>query len=107
MEPPTLKKLKLIVKNHNLEMKLVDVEYQGDKSKQFFIIPLKKRVDFRELIKELSKTFRIKIEMRQIGVRHESLWLGVLEVVESYCSTWMTEFPPVSTSFLLDTNNYL
>ena len=59
-------------------MKLVDVEFQGDRSKAIFYYTAEKRVDFRELIKEYSKTFGIRIEMKQIGVRQEAQWLGEL-----------------------------
>ena len=100
LEDPTLKKAKLIIKNHKLEMKLVDIEYQGDGSKAIFYYTAEKRVDFRELIKEYSKTFSIRIEMRQIGVRQEAAMVGGIGSCgrELCCSTWMTEFPPVSTS---------
>ena len=100
LEDPTLKKAKLIIKNHKLEMKLVDIEYQGDGSKAIFYYTAEKRVDFRELIKEYSKTFAIRIEMRQIGVRQEAAMVGGIGSCgrELCCSTWMTEFPPVSTS---------
>ena len=100
LEDPTLKKAKLIIKKHKLEMKLVDIEYQGDGSKAIFYYTAEKRVDFRELIKEYSKTFSIRIEMRQIGVRQEAAMVGGIGSCgrELCCSTWMTEFPPVSTS---------
>ena len=100
LEDPTLKKAKLIIKNHKLEMKLVDVEFQGDRSKATFYYTAEKRVDFRELIKEYSKTFGIKIEMKQIGVRQEAAMVGGIGSCgrELCCSTWLTEFPPVSTS---------
>ena len=100
LEDPTLKKAKLIIKNHKLEMKLVDIEYQGDKSKAIFYYTAEKRVDFRELIKEYSKTFAVRIEMRQIGVRQEAAMVGGIGSCgrELCCSTWMTDFPPVSTS---------
>ena len=100
LEDPTLKKAKLIIKNHKLEMKLVDIEYQADKSKAIFYYTAEKRVDFRELIKEYSKTFSIRIEMKQIGVRQEAAMVGGVGSCgrELCCSTWMTEFPPVSTS---------
>ena len=100
LENPTLKKAKLIIQNHKLEMKLVDVEFQGDKSKAIFYYTANKRVDFRELIKELSKTFGVRIEMRQIGVRQEAAMVGGIGSCgrELCCSTWMTDFPGVSTS---------
>lgn len=100
LENPTLKKAKVIIQNHKLEMKLVDVEFQGDKSKAIFYYTANKRVDFRELIKELSRTFGVRIEMKQIGVRQEAAMVGGIGSCgrELCCSTWMTEFPGVSTS---------
>lgn len=100
LEDPTLKKAKLIINSHKIGMKLVDVEYQGDKSKAIFYYTAEKRVDFRELIKEYSRTFNIRIEMRQIGVRQEAAMVGGIGSCgrELCCSTWMTDFPSVSTS---------
>ena len=100
LEDPTLKKAKLIIKNHRLAMKLVDVEFQADRSKATFYYTAEKRVDFRELIKEYSKTFGIRVEMKQIGVRQEAAMVGGIGSCgrELCCSTWITEFPPVSTS---------
>ena len=100
LEQPTLKKAKEIINNHKLEMKLVDVEFQGDKSKAIFYYTAEKRVDFRELIKEYSRTFGIRVEMKQIGVRQESAMVGGIGSCgrELCCSTWMVDFPSVSTS---------
>ena len=100
LEDPTLKKAKKIINKHQLDMKMIDVEYQGDKSKAIFYYTAEKRVDFRELIKEYSAEFKIKIEMRQIGVRQESAMVGGIGSCgrELCCSTWMTNFPSVSTS---------
>jgi len=99
-EIDTLKKAKRLIDNFKLEMKLTDVEFQGDDSKATFYYTADKRVDFRELIKEYSTQFKIKVEMRQIGARQESAKLGGLGSCgrELCCSTWMTEFPSVSTS---------
>jgi len=99
-EESTLKKAKLIINRHQLKMKLVDVEFQGDKSKAIFYYTAEKRVDFRELIKEYSRTFGIRVEMRQIGARQEAAMVGGIGSCgrELCCSTWMTEFPSVSTS---------
>ena len=107
LEDPTLKKAKLIIKNHKLDMKLVDIEYQGDGTKAIFYYTAEKRVDFRELIKEYSKTFAIRIEMRQIGVRQEAAMVGGIGSCgrELCCSTWMTEFPRITSS--VRCNNYL
>ena len=100
LEQPTLKKAKEIINNHKLEMKLVDVEFQGDKSKAIFYYTAEKRVDFRELIKEYSRTFGIRVEVKQIGVRQEAAKIGGIGSCgrELCCSTWMTDFPSVSTN---------
>lgn len=99
-EKDTLEKAKILVKEHKLEMKLSNVEYQGDNTKATFYYTAEKRVDFRELIKSFSKKFAIKIEMRQIGARQEAAKLGGIGSCgrELCCSTWMSEFPSVSTS---------
>jgi cell fate regulator YaaT (PSP1 superfamily) len=99
LEQPTLKKAKEIINNHKLEMKLVDVEFQGDKSKAIFYYTAEKRVDFRELIKEYSRTFGIRVEMKQIGVRQEAAMVGGIGSCgrELCCTTWMVDFPAVST----------
>ena len=100
LEKETLKKAKLLVIKHNLQMKLSNVEYQGDNTKAIFYYTADKRVDFRELIKSLASQFKIKIEMKQIGARQESAKLGGIGSCgrELCCSTWMTKFPSVSTS---------
>ena len=100
LEQSTLKKAKEIINNHKLEMKLIDVEFQGDKSKAVFYYTAEKRVDFRELIKEYSKTFGIRVEMKQIGVRQEAAMVGGIGSCgrELCCTTWMVDFPAVSTS---------
>jgi cell fate regulator YaaT (PSP1 superfamily) len=81
-----------------LEMKLVDVEYTFDKSKLVFYFTADKRVDFRELVKELAARFRTRIELRQIGVRDEAKMLGGLGVCGQClcCSSWIGDFAPVS-----------
>ena len=99
-EDPILEKAKKIIKNFKLEMKLSDVEFQGDNTKATFYYTADKRVDFRELVREYSSQFRLKVEMRQIGARQEAAKLGGIGSCgrEPCCSTWMTEFPNVSTS---------
>ena len=76
------------------------MSFKQTTQKQHFIILQKKRVDFRELIREYSSQFGVRIEMRQIGARQESAKLGGIGSCgrELCCSTWMTEFPSVSTS---------
>src|SRR5690554_7054362 len=83
-----------------LEMKISDVEYQGDNSKAIFYYTAETRVDFRELIKKLAEEFKIRIEMKQIGVRQEASRLGGIGSCgrELCCSTWLTDFRSVSTS---------
>ena len=83
-----------------LEMKISDVEYQGDKNKATFYYTANGRVDFRELIKSLSSQFKIRIEMRQIGARQEAARLGGIGACgrELCCSSWLTDFRSVSTS---------
>ncbi|MCF8299046.1 MAG: hypothetical protein K9J13_15970 [Saprospiraceae bacterium] len=84
----------------NLDMKINDVEYQGDGTKAIFYYTASERVDFRELIKILAETFKIRIEMRQIGVRQEASRLGGIGSCgrELCCSTWLSNFKSVSTN---------
>ena len=99
-ESNILDKAKRIIEKFNLEMKLSDVEIQGDNSKATFYYTAEKRVDFRALIREYSSQFGVKIEMRHIGARQEAAKIGGIGSCgrELCCSTWMTEFPAVSTS---------
>ena len=99
-EDLVLEKAKRIIQELKLDMKLSDVEFQGDNTKAAFYYIAENRVDFRELIKKYSRQFKIKIEMRQIGARQEAAKIGGIGSCgrELCCSTWMTEFPPVSTS---------
>lgn len=84
----------------NLDMKINDVEYQGDGTKATFYYTASDRVDFRELIKLLAEKFRVRIEMRQIGARQEASRLGGIGSCgrELCCSTWMSRFNSVSTN---------
>ncbi len=83
-----------------LQMKISDVEYQGDKTKAVFYYTANGRVDFRELIKKLSTDLKIRIEMRQIGARQEAARLGGIGACgrELCCSSWLTDFRSVTTS---------
>ena len=83
-----------------LEMKLSDVEFQGDGSKATFYYTAEDRVDFRQLIKDMARAFGIRIEMRQIGYRQEAQRLGGIGSCgrELCCSTWLTDFRSVSTA---------
>ena len=82
-----------------LEMKISDVEYQGDGTKAIFYYTADERIDFRYLIKVLAELFRVRIEMRQIGVRQEASRLGGIGSCgrELCCSTWLTKFQSVTT----------
>lgn len=100
LEVSTMFKARTIALRLGLQMKLSDVEYQGDKSKAIFYYTADERVDFRELIKLLAEEFKVRIEMRQIGARQEASRLGGIGACgrELCCSTWLTDFRTVSTS---------
>jgi cell fate regulator YaaT (PSP1 superfamily) len=89
-----------IASSLKLDMKISDVEYQGDKTKAIFYYTADERVDFRELIKKLAESFNVRIEMRQIGMRQEASRLGGIGSCgrELCCSTWLTNFRSVSTN---------
>jgi len=86
------------IQKHQLDMKLVDVEYTFDNNKILFYFTADGRVDFRELVKDLAAVFRTRIELRQIGVRDEAKMLGGLGVCGRIfcCSSFLGEFQPVS-----------
>ncbi|GAB6395494.1 MAG: hypothetical protein MdMp024_1806 [Bacteroidales bacterium] len=88
-----------IVSDLGLDMKIGDVEYQGDGNKAIFYYIADERVDFRQLIKVLAETFRVRIEMKQIGVRQEAGRIGGIGPCgrELCCSCWMSSFVSVST----------
>ncbi|WMX15125.1 regulatory iron-sulfur-containing complex subunit RicT [Aureispira sp. CCB-E] len=90
---------RVIVRDLGLEMKIGDVEYQGDKRKITFYYTADGRVDFRELIRVFAREYKVKIEMRQIGARQESARIGGIGSCgrELCCSTWLTNFKSVST----------
>jgi len=94
LELDTLYKARVLTKELGLSMKITDVDYQGDTSKATFYYTAKGRVDYRELIKYLSKAFHIRIEMRQIGMREEANRIGDIGPCGSYicCHTWSTNF---------------
>ena len=100
LERETMLKARQISKELGLEMKISDVEYQGDKTKATFYYTADDRVDFRELIKVLASEFSIRIDMRQIGARQEAGRVGGIGSCgrELCCSTWLTDFRSVSTS---------
>ncbi|MEG1243227.1 MAG: regulatory iron-sulfur-containing complex subunit RicT, partial [Oscillospiraceae bacterium] len=86
------------IEKHNIDMKLIDVEYTFDGGKILFYFTADGRVDFRELVKDLASVFRTRIELRQIGVRDESKMLGGLGICGRAfcCNTFLGEFQPVS-----------
>jgi cell fate regulator YaaT (PSP1 superfamily) len=100
LEKELMYKSRTIAIDLNLEMKISDVEYQGDLSKATFYYTAEGRIDFRQLIKNLADEFRVRIEMRQIGSRQESARLGGIGSCgrELCCTTWLTDFRSVSTS---------
>lgn len=99
-ENKTMVRARAIARTLSLDMKIGDVEYQGDKRKATFYYTADGRVDFRELIRHFAKEFRVKIEMRQIGARQESARIGGLGSCgrELCCSTWLSDFKSVSTA---------
>ncbi len=98
-EKPTIIQARKIIERMGLDMKLSDVEYQGDNTKAIFYYIADKRVDFRQLIKVLAEEFSIRIEMRQIGARQEAGLVGGIGPCgrELCCSSWLTNFSSVST----------
>ncbi|MEJ2595725.1 MAG: regulatory iron-sulfur-containing complex subunit RicT [bacterium] len=100
MEDNTMYKSRVIAMNLSLDMKINDVEYQGDKTKAIFYYTADDRVDFRVLIRKLAEAFRIRIEMRQIGTRQESAKLGGIGSCgrELCCASWISNFKSVSTN---------
>ena len=99
-EHATMIRARQIALNLNLNMKIGDVEYQGDGNKAIFYYIADERVDFRQLIKVLAEAFRVRIEMKQIGARQEAGRIGGLGPCgrQLCCSGWMTNFVSVATS---------
>jgi cell fate regulator YaaT (PSP1 superfamily) len=99
-EQATMIKARQIAESLKLNMKIGDVEYQGDGNKAIFYYIADERVDFRQLIKVFAETFRVRIEMKQIGARQEAGRIGGIGPCgrELCCSGWMTNFNSVSTS---------
>lgn len=98
-EHDTMIRSRQIAKSLNLDMKIGDVEYQGDGNKAIFYYIADERVDFRQLIKVLAETFHVRIEMKQIGARQEAGRIGGTGPCgrELCCATWMKSFVSVST----------
>ena len=99
-EEPMKVKARQFAIDLKLQMKISDIEYQGDASKATFYYTAEERVDFRELIKIFAREFRTRIEMKQVGFRQEAARLGGIGSCgrELCCSTWLTDFRSVSTS---------
>ncbi len=99
LEHETMLEARKIAQDLRLNMKIGDVEYQGDRTKAIFYYIADERVDFRELIKVLADRFHVRIEMRQIGARQEAGRIGGIGPCgrEMCCATWMTSFISVST----------
>jgi cell fate regulator YaaT (PSP1 superfamily) len=86
------------IKEHNLDMKLIDVEYTFDNNKILFYFTADGRIDFRELVKDLAAIFKTRIELRQIGVRDETKMMGGIGICGRVlcCKGFLCEFQPVS-----------
>ena len=99
-EIPMMIRARAIARTLGLNMKIGDVEFQGDGKKTTFYYTADGRVDFRELIRHFAKEFKVKIEMRQIGARQESARVGGMGPCgrELCCSTWLTSYRTVSTA---------
>ena len=95
-----------LAKSHRLSMKLVDVHIVFDKSKMIFYFTAEKRVDFREMVKELASCFKIRIELRQIGVRDEAKIIGGLGPcgINLCCKSFLTDFESISIKMAKDQN---
>lgn len=100
LERVTMFKSRKLASELALQMKISDVEYQGDGIKATFYYTAEDRVDFRQLIKNLADEFKVRVEMKQIGVRQEAARLGGIGSCgrELCCSTWLTDFRSVSTA---------
>lgn len=98
-EDDIMRKVRIMADNHKLDMKISDVECQGDGSRATFFYTADARVDFRALIREISSVFKLRVEMRQIGVRQEAGLLGGIGSCgrELCCSTWLKDYRSVST----------
>ena len=100
LEKETLVRSRVISRTLGLDMKIGDIEYQADKRKATFYYTADGRVDFRELVRQYAREFKIKVEMRQIGSRQESSRIGGIGSCgrELCCSTWLSDFKSVTTT---------
>lgn len=105
-EEYVLVKARALLSNHNLPMKLVDVEYLLDRKKLFFYFTSEQRVDFRAYVRDLAKEFRTRIELRQIGVRDEAKTVkGIAPCgLECCCSRWLHRFTPICIKMVKEQN---
>jgi len=96
----------LQIEKHNLDMKLIDVEYTFDHNKILFYFTADGRVDFRELVRDLASVFKTRIELRQIGVRDEAKMIGGLGVCGRVlcCNSYLGDFEPVSIKMVKEQN---
>ncbi len=96
----------MIIKKHQLDMKLLECDYTFDRNKLIFYFTAENRVDFRELVKELASRFRTRIELRQVGVRDSAKVLSGIGKCgyKICCSSWMGDFVPVSIKMAKDQN---
>jgi cell fate regulator YaaT (PSP1 superfamily) len=99
-EKPSLTRARAVIIQLKLDMKLIEVEYQADGRKATFYYTAEDRVDFRELIKIYASEFKVKVEMKQIGIRQEAAKIGGIGSCgrELCCSTWLTDFKSVNTT---------
>lgn len=105
-EEEGFRKFDELAKQHGLSMKLVDIHILFDKSKMIFYFTAEKRVDFREMVKELASYFKIRIELRQIGVRDEAKIVGGLGPcgINLCCKSFLTDFESISIKMAKDQN---
>ena len=94
------------IEKHNLDMKLIDVEYTFDHNKILFYFTAEGRIDFRELVRDLAAVFKTRIELRQIGVRDEAKMVGGLGICGRVlcCNSYMGDFEPVSIKMVKEQN---
>jgi len=100
------RKTRELVEQHNLKMKVSDAEWQWDRNKLTVYFTAERRVDFRQLVRDLARTFRTRIELKQIGVRDEAAQLGGVGRCgrQLCCGTWLREIKPISLQLAKDQN---
>jgi cell fate regulator YaaT (PSP1 superfamily) len=98
------RKTRELVEQHQLKMKVSDAEWQWDRNKLTIYFTAERRVDFRQLVRDLARTFRTRIELKQIGVRDEAAQLGGVGRCgrQLCCSTWLREIKPISLQLAKD-----